>query len=127
MAKPKKGKAGRPSKEPTPEQRRRIETLAGYGLTEEEIEDIEGLSRETIRKWCKAELVRGRGKAKALVIDQLFGNIKKGKEASIFFWLKCRARWSERAGDVAAIAEELPKIVVNVRTPSRLNKDDENE
>jgi hypothetical protein len=120
MAKRKKGKAGRPTKEPDSEQRKRIETLAGYGLTTEEIANVEKVDAGTLTKWCKEEITRGRSNAKALVINQLFGNIKKGKEASIFFWLKCQARWSEKAGDTPIANNELPTIIVNVKTPDRL-------
>jgi len=67
------------------------------GMTHEEIELIEGHDRGTIAKHCRAELDKGKSDAKAMVITSLFNNIKKGKEASIFFWLKCQARWSEQA------------------------------
>lgn len=123
----KKRKQGRPSKEPNGEQRHQIETLAGYGLTEEEIASVMRLSIPSIKKYCKEEIVRGRNTAKTLVTQSLFANIKKGKEASIFFWLKCRARWSERAGDMAAESSALPNITVNIRTPKRLDDTDEND
>jgi len=120
----KKRRPGRPSKEPNGEQRQQIETLAGYGLTEEEIASVMKLHPQTIRKWCKEEIARGRNTAKTLVTQQLFANIKKGKEASIFFWLKCRARWSEKAGEADNQSQALPSITVNVRTPDRLKGDE---
>lgn len=123
----KKRKPGRPTKAPNGEQRQQIETLAGYGLTEEEIASVIKISKPSLRKWCQEEIVRGRNAAKGLVVQQLFANIKKGKEASIFFWLKCRARWSERAGDLAEAVEQLPNITVNVKTPKRLKGEDSDE
>jgi len=122
-----KRKPGRPTKEPNGEQRQQIETLAGYGLTEEEIASVMKLHQHTIKKWCKEEIIRGRNAAKGLVTQQLFANIKKGKEASIFFWLKCRARWSEKAGDLAEAVEQLPNITVNVKTPRRLKGEDSDD
>lgn len=120
----KKKRPGRPSKEPNGEQRQQIETLAGYGLTEEEIASVMRLSIPSIKKYCKDEIYRGRNAAKTLVTQQLFSNIKKGKEASIFFWLKCRARWSEKAGEGEGTSQELPAITINVRTPDRLKGDE---
>lgn len=122
--KPKKRRPGRPSKEPSGEQRQQIETLAGYGLTEEEIASVMRLSIPSIKKYCKDEIYRGRNAAKTLVTQQLFSNIKKGKEASIFFWLKCRARWSEKAGEADNQNQALPSITVNVKTPDRLKGDE---
>lgn len=85
----------RPTKQPTEEQRRQVETLSGYGLTQEQIARMLKLSLPTLRKWCHHEMKSGKDKAYTQAVNSLFSNIKKGKEASIFFYLKTQHCWRE--------------------------------
>lgn len=98
-------------KTPTPEQRKQVKTLSGFGLSQDQIALVMGMDRNTLAKHYKEELVLGKAEAFALATNSLFSNIKKGKEASIFFYLKCQHKWSEKAGENAT-----PKTVtVNVK------------
>lgn len=85
----------RPVRKFTDKEKNKIKLLAGYGLTHDEIAKTFDCSDETLRKHCSKELALGKIAAKTLVIGQLFGNIKKGDPASIFFYLKCQAHWKE--------------------------------
>ena len=89
------GKAGRPAVEFSEKDRDEVKRLAGLCLSLEEIALIKGCNRDTLSKWCSEEIEAGRVEAKALAIDRLFRNIKAGKEASIFFYLKTRHQWRE--------------------------------
>lgn len=83
------------SKKPTDEQRKQIQTLAGFGLTQEQIARVLGMHRETLRKHALEDFERGKDLALTQAVQSLFANIKKGKEASIFFYLKTQHRWRE--------------------------------
>jgi len=86
----------RPEKKPSEEQRKQVETLAGYGMTHEQIGNVLDITRPTLVKWYKKELKVGKDKAIATVLNGLFYNIKRKKEASIFFYLKTQLGWKER-------------------------------
>lgn len=86
----------RPTKEPTDEQRKQVQTLAGYGLSQEQIATMLGMTRQTLAKHCQSELEKGKAVAYATATGQLFNNIKKGKEASLIFYLKTQHGWKEK-------------------------------
>lgn len=103
MAK-KSSKGGRPYLKISEQDRGEIKRLAGLGLTVEEIATIKGISARTLYNRCAAEMKEGKTSAKALVISRLMQNIKDGKEASIFFYLKTQCGWKETQvieGDVS--------------------------
>jgi predicted transcriptional regulator len=86
--------------QPTPEQRRQAETLAGLGLPHKHIARILGCSEPTLRKYLSDELASGDAKATAKVAQNLFqiatsGKSKEAVTAGIF-WMKVRAGWSEK-------------------------------
>lgn len=85
----------RPVKAPTDEQRKYIETLAGYGLSQAQIGHVMGMDIKTLVKHCPDELTVGKSKMYAQAVNALFRNIKNGKEASIFFYLKTQHGWRE--------------------------------
>lgn len=71
-------KGGRPRFEPTPEDRRRVELLAGIGMPQEDIRQLvyndqtgEPIAKETLAQRFKAELARGRPMVHAKVGESL--------------------------------------------------------
>lgn len=102
---------GRPPVEFTDKDREEIKRLAGLCLSMEEIARIKGCNRDTLAKWCKDEVEEGRVEAKAVAIDRLFRNIKAGKEASIFFYLKTQHQWRE-VQRVESVAEVTHKGII---------------
>ncbi len=89
-------KKGRPAFEVTDEQRMQVKTLAGYGLNQNQIASILEITRQTLAKHFSVELEKGKSLALAQAASSLFNNIKKGKEASIFFYLKTQGGWREQ-------------------------------
>jgi transcriptional regulator with XRE-family HTH domain len=65
-------KVGRKPHTPTPESRGQVESLAGLGLTREQIADVVGCSESTLRRFYKDELRSGDSKAAAKVAQSLF-------------------------------------------------------
>lgn len=85
----------RPSHKPTDELRKRVKTLAGFGLNIEQIGHVIGLDRHTVSKHYREELRSGKSEALAICVNSLFANIKKGNVAAQIFYLKTQARWTE--------------------------------
>lgn len=94
-----KKKAGRPPHEPTDESRKLVRTLSGFGIKQADISNKIGINEETLRLHYRQELDDGTLEANAKVAQSLFnkaiGNDKSSVTAAIF-WLKTRARWTER-------------------------------
>ena len=84
--------------QPTEEQRRKVKTLAGYGVRQREIAALLSLtSTTTLRKHFKQELRLGAVEAKAQMLGTLFKLAHSGRDPTLtMFWLKTRARWSEK-------------------------------
>ena len=88
----------RPRFKPTPEQRRCVETMSGYGIPEAEIAQTvgEGIDPKTLRRHFRRELDTGATKANLNVVQSLYRSATSGKcPAAAMFWMKCRAGWRE--------------------------------
>ena len=93
-------KGGRPPHEPTPELRRQVETMAGYGVPEDGIAHSIGISAPTLRKYYGDELKLGHVKANSAVAQSLYKKALGDGTASVtacIFWMKTRAGWKETA------------------------------
>lgn len=88
----------RPVHQPTTEQRKQVETMAGFGITEDDIALSIGISAPTLRKHYRSELDLGHIKANSAVAQSLYkkalGDGASAVTAAIF-WLKTRAGWKE--------------------------------
>lgn len=95
---------------PTPENRKAVEAMAGYGIPEEDIGRAIGLGDKALRKHYRDELDLGHVTANTAVAQNLFkiatGTGREAVTAAIF-WLKCRAGWSEFS-PVPAIRPQPP-------------------
>jgi hypothetical protein len=84
--------------EPTPASRKQVEALAAYGIPQEEICNVVGVSLPTLHKHYRDELDTAMSKANARVAESLFkkatGDGTQSVTAAIF-WLKTRAGWKE--------------------------------
>ena len=80
---------------PDPAQRRQVETMAAYGIPEDDISRVVGIDPKTLRKHYRDELDLGTTKANAQVAGFLFTNARNGNVTAQIFWLKTRARWKE--------------------------------
>ena len=89
----------RPGFKVTDESRKTVRALAGFGLKHEQIARMVGLrSPKTLRKYFQSELASGTAEANAQVAQTLFRMATSGTHpAATMFWLKTRARWSEKS------------------------------
>ena len=105
-------KRGRPEFEPTDEQRKLVDQLAGYGIPEPDIAKLvinpqtkEPISPMTLRKHFREELDTGHVRANQTVAGALFKNATTGTETypggiptAQIFWLKTRGKgqWKDK-------------------------------
>ena len=90
--------AGRPAHEPTDENRKQVETLAGFGVPQIDIARTIGINQDTLRKYYRDELDNGETKANAAVAQSLYKKALGDNASSVtaaIFWLKTRAGWKE--------------------------------
>ncbi len=97
-----KDKGGRPPHEPTEASRKQVKALSAYGIPQEEIGKVIGVSKPTLEKHYRDELDRAQSEVNAKVAESLFrkatGEGAQSVTAAIF-WLKTRAQWKEPATD----------------------------
>ena len=89
-------RSGRPPRVFTAEERNQAEVLSGIGLPHRQIAVLIGCDEKTLRKHLGEELTRGDAKATAKIAQCLFSKAMSGDTASLIFWMKVRAGWSER-------------------------------
>ncbi len=119
----------------TPEQKKLVESLAGFGIPQEEIrrlipnpESNAPISLHTLEREFRAELDTGALKANAKVAAALYAKAIGGDTTSMIFWLKTRARWRETQGidltinagdeDEARAAAIAQRLVKKLTTPA---------
>jgi hypothetical protein len=94
----KKAQGGRPPHEPTPQTRAMVETFAAFGIPQDDIARVTGITPPTLREHYREELDLGLIKANAKVAQNLFtiacNQNREGLDAAKF-WLRVRAGWSE--------------------------------
>ena len=87
--------SGRPPFEPTDKQRAQVEKLAGFGVPQDDIATILGISAPTLRIHFRQSLDMGVAKANAKIGQTLFQQAMKGNVAAAIFWAKARMGWRE--------------------------------
>jgi len=107
----------RPRFAPTDQQRRMVKSMSAFGIRQQEIADVIGVSAKTLRRHFRKEIDRGATEANAMVGETMYKMAISGKSpASTMFWLKCRAGWRQNAG-APREAKETPPFVVEVIHP----------
>lgn len=88
-------KAGRPAHLPDEDTRNRVYELSKVGTRYEDIATMLSISADTLTKYYKPELQKGRIEANAAIASTLYEKAKAGDTTSMIFWLKSRAQWKE--------------------------------
>jgi hypothetical protein len=88
-------KGGRPPHLPTDDTRKKVYELSSVGTTYEDIAKVIGISHDTLTKYYRPELDRGRIDANAIIAGTLFKQAQEGNTSAAIFWLKTRAQWKE--------------------------------
>jgi hypothetical protein len=84
-----------PAHAPTDTTRLQAQTAAGFGLPQDQIGALLGISDVTLRKHYPEELALGRAMASAAVGESLFRRAVSGEDTTAaIWWTKCQMRWS---------------------------------
>lgn len=105
--------------EPSDEERKKIETYAGIGLTQEQIATIFNTSVDSIKRKCSDELKRGKAIAIAQVAGWLFQDCRKDRASRMFF-LKTQAGWREKPDEEHSRSERIQIELVSEGKPLRV-------
>jgi hypothetical protein len=88
----------------------KVEALAGFGLSADEIARVLQVNHETLEVAFAVELDSGALKANARVAENLYRKATgEGRESvtAAIFWLKTRARWKETSVHEIAAAQQV--------------------
>jgi hypothetical protein len=95
-------KGGMPRFEPTDEQRKAVETMAGHGIPHVDIARViisprtnRGIDPTTLRAAFRHELDVGHVKANNAVVQSLYDQALKGNVTAAIWWTKARMGWKE--------------------------------
>jgi transcriptional regulator with XRE-family HTH domain len=93
----------RPPYEPNDQDRKTVRAMTAYGITQDQIIAVLGITRPTLRKYFRKELATAAIEANAQVAGSLFHKARAGDTISMIFWLKVRAGWKEPPQEVGGI------------------------
>ena len=91
-------KQTKPPHKPDERDLKRVRTMVGMGMTQDEICAVIGVSKPTLHKYYRADLDVGAAEANAAVAQSLFKqatNAEKPNVVAAIFWLKARAGWRD--------------------------------
>jgi hypothetical protein len=102
---------------PEPANRRQVETMAGFGISEADIATVLAIPVDELRRRFATELDTGHIKANSKVAENLYRKATgEGREAVIagIFWLKARAGWRETSvHELAGHGGQPIKVVIS--------------
>lgn len=79
---------------PTEDQRRQVQTMAGFGITQAEISKLMVCDLKTLRKHYRRELDIGAATTNLAVVQSLYNNaVKNDNVAAQIWWTKARMGW----------------------------------
>ena len=87
----------RPPHKPTDKMRELVGLHATMGTDQETIADLLGIDRKTLAKHYRTELNHSLAKANAKMGGTLYNKALGGDTTAMIFWMKTRARWSEKS------------------------------
>ena len=91
-----KRKAGRPRHLVLATTQNEVYELSKVGTRHEDIATLIGVSHDTLTKYYKKQLDRGRIEANAAVAGTMYSKAMTGDVGAMMFWLKTQAQWSEK-------------------------------
>lgn len=94
-----KGSFGNKPYEPSEQSRKQVETMAGLGVSNQDIATILDIDETTLYKYYKRELDTSAIAANARVAQAAYHKAMSGDPQMLKYWLNCRARWSEKEDD----------------------------
>lgn len=100
----------------TPDDLKKVETLAGYGLNQPEVATVMGISERTLSEYkgksaeFSAAWSRGKEKAKAYVAGKLMAKIEEGDMSAIRWYEQTRCGRSEKVVTENAVTHNIQSL-----------------
>ena len=115
--------AGRPRFKPTPEERKQVEAMSGFGVPFAHISALirEGIDEDTLNRHFQRELKQGKAKANSKVGQTLFQKAVAGDTAAAIWWSKTQMGWKEtivtdkKVDHTSSDGSMTPKTVIFTR------------
>lgn len=111
---------GRPRYERTEEHAELVEKMAQYGVPLPEIGYLVDCNKDTLLKYYKTEIEKGRAIANAKIGERLFQKAMEGDTTALIFWAKARMRW--RTEDKVEQEEEVSNKVTVRKVTAKKEK-----
>jgi hypothetical protein len=113
---------GRPRYVPSDEHRRIVESMAGFGMDQERISVVIGVSAPTLRRHYRRQLDSALTMAVAQVARSLFRKAVGGDVNAAKFFLSCRApkEWSERLVVEDRLPDTDPSTLSDAQIANRI-------
>jgi hypothetical protein len=109
----------RPVYDPTPETRRQVTVMTGFGISQIEISNWLHIDVKTLRKHFRHELDTGVTEANLRVATSLFKMATSGQiPAATIWWTKARMGWKE-AHDVNVGGQDNNPVRIGIDQPPR--------
>lgn len=74
----------------------KVKSYSAVGMPQEDLASLLGISVDTLSKYYDADYKQGVSQANAKIAGRLFKKGMDGDTTAMIFWLKTRARWSEK-------------------------------
>lgn len=99
----------------TPEQRKQIKALAGYGMKDSQIANVLGITESTLQRKCKEDIKKGRDTARASVAKTAYQMAVSGKQpAMTMFYLKTQLGWRETGQNEGGESDKAQPVKVQI-------------
>lgn len=97
-----------------PNHQKRVEQLASFGVTQEDIAAELEISLQCIQDQYQREFERGQAAGKIIVLEKLFQNASSGSNmAATSLWVKARCGWRDTGS--ASASPTVIYSILNVR------------
>ena len=116
--------AGRPTYRPTPEARRQVETMAGFGIHQTEIARLLNIDAKTLRLHFRDELDTGMTKANMRVAQALYTNaVKHNNVAAQIWWTKARMGWKDATAVDVNLGGQQNNLLMHLAAAQRVSQE----
>ena len=103
----------------TDKDKKTVKSMCAFGIPQLDIAAVIGITDKTLRKHYRHELDVATAEANAKIANVLYNKcIIDQDTASVIFWLKTRAKWSETTNLNHSGGVEITKIVDDITKPS---------
>ena len=91
---------GRPPKPYKEDQAKIVKSMSMYGVPQEQIASVVGMSVETMNKLYRQQILEGMAAANGQIGQRLFQKAMEGDTSCLIFWAKTRMNFKENQAEM---------------------------